>query len=233
MKPMSNSNQNTTSENNIEILFEDKDILVINKPVGILSEDSVKGEKGIISFLETEKRKTLHLLHRLDKNVGGVMVFAKNKKSASKLSVAIAGGGFQKRYLAVTDGIPEKDEDVYKDLLFKDSKKNRSFVVNRMRKGVREASLEYKVLGKEDGKALVKVLLHTGRTHQIRVQFSHRKTPLTGDGRYGSKDRNCEIALHSCEISFRHPVTHKEVAFFSKPDFNTYPWSIFGGTYNA
>lgn len=230
---MSNSSQNTVSDNNIRILFEDRDILVINKPVGILSEDSIKGEKGIISFLETENRKTIHLLHRLDKNVGGVMVFAKNKKSASALSVAIACGELKKRYLAVTDGIPEKDEDVYKDLLFKDSKKNRSFVVNRMRKGVREASLEYKVLEKAEGKSLVKVLLHTGRTHQIRVQFSHRKTPLTGDGRYGSKDRNCDIALHSCEISFIHPTTGKEVSFSSEPDFKTYPWSIFGGTYNA
>ena len=229
---MNSTKQNTVSENKIEILFEDKDILVINKPVGVLSEDSPKGEKGIISHLINDNRPTLHLLHRLDKNVGGVMVFAKNKKSASRLSTDIANGKFKKCYFAVTDGLPEKDEGIYKDLLFKDSRKNRSFVVDRMRKGVRDASLEYKVLNKTTDKALVKIHLHTGRTHQIRVQFSHRKTPLTGDGRYGSKDRNCDIALHSCEISFCHPVTNKELVFSCEPDFSVYPWNLFVGEFN-
>lgn len=218
--------ENTICTNDIEILFEDADILVINKPSGVLSEDSPKGEKGIISFLQNEKRNDIHLLHRLDREVGGVMVFAKNKKSASALSTDIANGKFYKFYLAVTDGIPESDEGVYKDLLFKDSKKNRSFVVNRMRKGVREASLEYVVLEKNDKNALVRVLLHTGRTHQIRVQFSSRKTPLTGDGRYGSKVRDCNIALYSYKISFNHPRTKEKVEFVSNPDLNIYPWNV-------
>ncbi len=209
--------------NDIEILFEDNDILVINKPIGILSEDSPKGEKGILTRLQKEN---LYLLHRLDREVGGVMVFSKNKKSASALSTDIANGKFYKSYLAVTDGVPENDEGIYKDLLFKDSKKNRSFVVNRMRKGVREASLEYAVLKKNESKALVRVLLHTGRTHQIRVQFASRKTPLTGDGRYGSKERGCSIALHSHKISFNHPRTKEKVEFISNPDFNIYPWNL-------
>ena len=217
--------ENTICTNEIEIIFEDNDILVINKPVGVLSEDSQKGEKGILSLLITENRKNLHLLHRLDREVGGVMVFAKNKKSASVLSTAIAEKGFYKTYLAVTDGVPESDEGVYKDLLFKDSKKNRSFVVNRMRKGVRDASLEYAVLKKTEKNALVRVLLHTGRTHQIRVQFSSRKTPLTGDGRYGSKVRDCSIALHSHNIKFVHPTTKEWVEFTSEPDFSGYPWN--------
>ena len=217
--------ENTICTNEIEIIFEDNDILVINKPVGVLSEDSQKGEKGILSLLITENRKNLHLLHRLDREVGGVMVFAKNKKSASVLSTAIAEKGFYKTYLAVTDGVPESDEGVYKDLLFKDSKKNRSFVVNRMRKGVRDASLEYAVLKKTEKNALVRVLLHTGRTHQIRVQFSSRKTPLTGDGRYGSKVRDCSIALHSHNIKFVHPTTKEWIEFTSEPDFSVYPWN--------
>ncbi len=212
--------------NDIPIIFEDEDILVINKPIGILSEDSQKGEKGIITFLQDENRKAIYLLHRLDREVGGVMVFAKNKKSASALSTDIANGRFYKSYLAVTDGIPESDEGVYKDLLFKDSKKNRSFVVNRMRKGVREASLEYVVLKKTEKNALVRVLLHTGRTHQIRVQFSSRKTPLTGDGRYGSRVRDCNIALYSHKIVFKHPRTKAQVEFVSNPDFNIYPWNL-------
>ena len=218
--------ENTICTNDIEIIFEDSDILVINKPVGILSEDSQKGEKGILTYLQNENRKNLHLLHRLDREVGGVMVFAKNKKSASALSTDIANGRFYKSYLAVTDGIPESDDGVYKDLLFKDSKKNRSFVVNRMRKGVREASLEYVVLKKSDKNALVRVLLHTGRTHQIRVQFSSRKTPLTGDGRYGSKVRACNIALYSHKIAFNHPTTKEQVEFVSNPDFEKYPWNL-------
>ncbi len=222
--------ENTICTNDIEILFEDTDILVINKPVGVLSEDSQKGEKGIITFLRNEKRKSLHLLHRLDREVGGVMVFAKNKKSAAALSTDIANGKFYKSYLAVTDGAPENDEGVYKDLLFRDSKKNRSFVVNRIRKGVREASLEYVVLKKNEKNALVRVLLHTGRTHQIRVQFSSRKIPLTGDGRYGSKVRECSIALYSHKIVFNHPRTKKQVEFVSNPDFNVYPWNVGSGT---
>lgn len=218
--------ENTICINDIPIIFEDDDILVINKPVGILSEDSQKGEKGILTYLQNESRKNLHLLHRLDREVGGVMVFAKNKKSASALSTDIANGKLQKSYLAVTDGVPESDEGVYKDFLFKDSKKNRSFVVNRMRKGVREASLEYVVLKKTEKNALVRVLLHTGRTHQIRVQFASRKTPLTGDGRYGSKVRDCSIALHSHKISFIHPRTNEMVEFISNPDFDNYPWTL-------
>lgn len=225
--------QNTIyTPDNIEVIFEDNDILVIKKPSGILSEDSPKGEKGILSYLENDNRKTLHLLHRLDREVGGAMVIAKNKQSASFLSTEIANGGFKKMYLAVTDGIPEEEQGVYVDLLFKDSKKNRSYVVNRERKGVKKASLEFETIGKTDEKALVKVLLHTGRTHQIRVQFSSRKTPLTGDGHYGSTDRGCKIALHSYRISFLHPKTKKEITFESLPDFNTYPWNLFGEIIN-
>lgn len=219
----------TFTHNDIEIIFEDRDILVINKPVGIPSEDSQKGEKGIISYLQNENRKTIHLLHRLDRNVCGVMVFAKNKKSAAALSTDIAQRKLSKTYLAVTDGVPENKEGIYKDLLFKDSKKNRSFVVDRMRKGVKDASLEYRVLSENDGKALVRVLLHTGRTHQIRVQFSSRKTPLTGDGRYGSRDRGCDVALFSHIISFNHPVSGELMEFKIYPRFGDYPWSCFGG----
>lgn len=218
------------TKTDINILFEDNDITVCEKPKGMLSEDALNGEKGIIGLLSERAGKPLHLLHRLDRNVGGVMVFANNKKSAATLSGDIANGRFFKEYMAVTDGIPEDDSGVYKDLLFKDSRKNRSYVVKRMRKGVRDASLEYTVLKKSAAKSIVRVLLHTGRTHQIRVQFSSRKTPLTGDKKYGSRDdTNGNIALHSYRISFYHPVTKEKLCFESQPDFNVYPWSIFGG----
>lgn len=221
-------------KNDLKVLFEDEDITVCIKPKGLLSEDSQTGEKGIIGLLSDRAGKPLHLLHRLDRNVGGVMVFANNKKSAGILSKDIAEGRFFKKYLAVTDGIPENVSGVYKDLLFKDSQKNRSYVVKRIRKGVKEASLEYKVLKNNDEKALVRVLLHTGRTHQIRVQFASRKTPLTGDIKYGSRDRTTgDIALHSCAIRFYHPVTKEKLSFESSPETNDYPWNLFGDVLNA
>ncbi len=172
----------------IKILYEDKDVTVAVKPKGILSEDGTNGEKGVIGILSERAGKPLFLLHRLDRNVGGVMVFANNKKSAGKMSADIQNHILKKEYLAVTDGIPAEKSGVLQDLLFKDSRKNRSYVVDRMRKGVKDASLEYEVLKEADGKALIRVLLHTGRTHQIRVQFSSRKLSLTGDVKYGSKD---------------------------------------------
>ncbi len=221
-------------KNELNILFEDENITVCEKPRGVLSEDAMNGEKGIIGLLSDRAGKPLHLLHRLDRNVGGVMVFANNKKSAGILSKDIAEGRFFKEYLAVTDGVPEKESGIYKDLLFKDSKKNRSYVVNRVRKGVKEASLEYKALNNNGEKTIVRVLLHTGRTHQIRVQFASRKTPLTGDIKYGSRDRTTgNIALHSCCISFFHPVTKEKLCFESKPDSNEYPWNLFGDVLNA
>lgn len=211
------------------VLYEDKDITICVKPKGIGSEDS-PSEKGIIGLLSERAGKSLHLLHRLDRNVGGVMVFANNKQSAATLSRDIAEGRFQKEYLAVCDGIPQEDSGIFKDLLFKDSRKNRSYVVNRVRKGVKDASLEYTTLQKAEGKAIVRVLLHTGRTHQIRVQFASRKLCLTGDIKYGSKDRtNCEIALHSYRITFKHPTTKETLSFQCEPDFESYPWNLFKG----
>ena len=215
------------SNKDLNILYEDSAITVCVKPVGVLSEDA-PDEKGIIGLLSEKTGKKLHLLHRLDRNVGGIMVFANNPKSAAVLSKAIADGELKKEYMLVCDGIPQEASGVYKDLLFKDSRKNRSYVVNRMRKGVKDASLEYEVLNKTDNKALVRVLLHTGRTHQIRVQFSSRKLCLTGDIKYGSKDRtNCEIALYSYKITFNHPTTKEEMIFESFPDHSKYPWNLF------
>lgn len=213
----------------LNILYEDAHITVCVKPRGILSEDS-SNEKGLIGILSQKTGKPLHLLHRLDRGVGGVMVFANNKQSAATLSKDIAEGKLQKEYLAVLDGIPEREADTLKDLLFKDSQKNRSYVVRRMRKGVKDASLEYTLRAKTEGKSLVQVLLHTGRTHQIRVQFSSRRLCLTGDIKYGSKDRtNCDIALHSYKITFNHPVTGEKMTFQCEPDFTYYPWNLFKG----
>ncbi|MBR6552272.1 MAG: RluA family pseudouridine synthase [Clostridia bacterium] len=211
----------------MKILFEDSGVIVLVKPVGVPSETTQNGEKGILDLLKNQQGlKDAFLLHRLDRNVGGVMVFAKTKKSAANISKQIQENTFKKTYLAVVDGVIEEKQGVYKDLLFKDSSKNRSYVVNRMRKGVKEASLEYIVLNENENKSLVKVTLHTGRTHQIRVQFSSRKTPLCGDIKYGSKDRESDIALFSHSISFCHPVTEEILTFTDLPEKENYPWNL-------
>ena len=145
------------------------------------------------------------------------MVYAKSKTAAAKLSAQVADRSFEKEYLAVVEGVPADDEAMLTDLLFKDSRKNKSFVVDRKRAGVKEASLSYKTIAKGDGRALVRVKLHTGRTHQIRVQFASRKMSVLGDGKYGSSVRSGEIALASCMIKFKHPRTKEFVEFSHLP----------------
>ena len=201
----------------IEILFEDADILVCIKPAGYLSEDS-EAENSLPRTIVRERTlSALFAVHRLDREVSGVMVYAKSKTAAAKLSAQVADRSFEKEYLAVVEGVPADDEATLTDLLFKDSRKNKSFVVDRKRAGVKEASLSYKTLAKSDGRALVRVKLHTGRTHQIRVQFASRKMPVLGDGKYGSTVRSGEIALASCMIKFKHPRTNKITEFSYEP----------------
>ena len=155
------------------------------------------------------------------------MVFAKSTQAAAKLSALVSRNEIEKQYLAVLQGVPEKESDTLVDLLFKDSRKNKSFVVNRERKGVKKASLEYTLIKAENGLSLVRVKLHTGRTHQIRVQFASRKLPLLGDGKYGSKCNKCSVALWSHTLSFIHPYTKKEIGFTAFPPSDRFPWNNF------
>lgn len=217
----------------MEILFEDNMIVVAVKPVGALSQ----GDGGQIksfadeigSYLkEKGERGEVYVLHRLDRAVGGVMVYAKTRYSASELSRQIACGEFKKEYEAVVHGCPENESGIFEDLLFKDSRKNKSFVVGRMRKGVKPAKLSYETLetkGSAFGEvSLVRVRLFTGRTHQIRVQFSSRKMPLVGDGKYGGSD-NCDIGLWSYSIELTHPKSGERMKFEKKP--TNRPFDIF------
>ncbi|WP_313131815.1 RluA family pseudouridine synthase [Anaerocolumna sp.] len=219
----------------IEILYEDKDLIVCVKPVGVLSQPGMGEGEDMITLLtrhleENQEKPYIGLIHRLDRNVGGVMVFSKKQVVTSKLSTAIQEKNFTKEYMAVVHNKPEEPTGIYKDLLFKDSAKNKSFVVKRARKGVKEASLEYTVMDsimEEKGAlSLIRIKLHTGRTHQIRVQFSSRKMPLLGDGKYGSKDNGCEIALWSYRLAFCNPITKKEIDFTKMPP-SIYPWNLF------
>lgn len=207
----------------IEILFENEDFIVCIKPVGIASQND-KSE-DMVKLLSFQTGSDIFPVHRLDTAVGGTMVFAKNSRTAASLSKQITEGSFKKKYLAVIDGIPKDNYAILEDLLFKDSSKNKSYVVKRERKGVKKAKLEYNVLATADKSSLIEVLLHTGRSHQIRVQFASRKMPLIGDGKYGSKDNRCSVALWSYEVSF---IYNSDIlAFMSKPDEQSYPWNLF------
>ncbi len=214
----------------MKVLFEDKFIIVCEKPANVLSEPDGSGN-DIVTLATNHTARPCFLVHRLDRNTGGAMVLSKMQKATGRLSEAISHREFEKEYLAIIKGVPEEAEGVFKDLLFKDSSKNKSFVVKRERKGVKEASLEYRVLSTaehdEHGKiSLVLVKLHTGRTHQVRVQFASRKMPLLGDGKYGSRDNRCETALWSHRLCFKHPITEEKVEVKSYPP-KEYPWNLF------
>ena len=191
----------------IEILYSDKNIIACIKPVGLDSE------KQMPENLKSQLGGEILTLHRLDLNVGGVMVYARNKKTASELSRAIQDGNMIKEYLATVHGTPPENGD-WEDLLFKDSRKNKVFVVKRMRKGVKKARLEFVRLS-EGENSLVKIRLHTGRSHQIRVQFASRGFPLVGDHKYGSRDEKTAPMLYSHKITF--PYQGKEISFDSTP----------------
>ena len=190
----------------MEILFSDKDIAVCVKPVGLDSEMEMP-----MALKETLGGE-IFPLHRLDKNVGGVMVYARTKAAAASLSKAIQSGDMVKEYVAKVHGEPE-ESGVLTDLLFKDSRKNKVFVVKKARAGVKEAKLQYCHLGE----GLVHVRLFTGRSHQIRVQFSSRGFPLVGDHKYGSRAPETAPMLYSCRITF--PYRGKTVQFSTLPQW--------------
>ena len=193
----------------MEIVYSDKNIVVCIKPVGVDSE------KQMPDLIKANLGGEAYTVHRLDKNVGGVMVYARSKQAASQLSKAIQNGTMIKEYIAGVHGTPPEKGD-WEDLLFKDSSKNKVFVVKRLRKGVKKARLEY-VRISEGEISQVRIRLHTGRSHQIRVQFASRGYPLAGDRKYGSKDKRTSPMLYSCKITF--PYQDKTVTFESAPDW--------------
>lgn len=193
----------------MEILHAEKDLAVCVKPVGLDSETDVP--KALSEALGGE----IFPLHRLDKNVGGVMVYARTKSAAAALSAAIQSGKIVKEYVAKVHGTPP-ESGILTDLLFKDSRKNKVFVVKKARTGVKEAKLQYRLL--EPGtESLVHVRLFTGRSHQIRVQFSSRGFPLVGDHKYGSHAKETAPMLFSCRVSF--PYKEKTYCFSALPDW--------------
>lgn len=209
-------------------MTEDKHIVVCFKPAGVLSQNGDGADMISLlneHFAENGEKSEAFPVHRLDRETAGIMVYAKNSKAAAALSKQAEQNLIRKRYYAVVKGTPEEKSAVLKDLLFRDKQKNKTYTVKRMRKGVREASLEYEVIGEKDGFSMLDILLHTGRTHQIRVQFSSRKMPLYGDARYGGGSGNLALFAHTLEFS--HPVSGERMVFSKKPDNTAEPWNKF------
>lgn len=215
----------------INIIYEDNHLLVIEKPVNIPVQSDSSKDLDLITILKeyrikNESKKNdayIGLVHRLDRPVGGIMVFAKTSKAASRLSNQIRENEFHKTYYAVVEGTVSK-EGVYEDYLIKNKSENISYVTTKD-KG-KYSKLEYKLISTKDNLSLVKINLITGRSHQIRLQFSTRGHPLVGDSKYGNNPKNINIALFAASVSFIHPTT-KENLTFSLELPNRYPFNIF------
>ena len=216
----------------INILFQDKSIIVCEKPIGVLSERGQNSQEKCMPNILEKLTKTyrIDVVHRLDKAVGGLMVFSKNAKASAGLSGAIASHKMKKEYLAVVAGCPDKKEGQWRDFLFRDKLKNKSFVVKKLRTGAKEAILDYQVLDtievKGEAVSLLRISLQTGRTHQIRVQCASRKMPLLGDEKYGSRIHTKNIALWSNRLAFDHPVNKNSIDITLEPP-KTEPWIWF------
>ena len=214
----------------MQIVFKCRDFIVINKPSGMPSQKDPSGDLDAMSaaseMLKNEgENPDLWLIHRLDRVVGGLLVFARNRESAAKLSSAVSSSLMEKRYLAVCEGTAVGG--VMRDYIFKDSLTSRAYVSDRKRVGFKDAELSSQPLMCDNGRTLVEIELKTGRFHQIRAQFSSRKMPLLGDKKYGSRDSVARFpALFASGLSFE--FCGKKHSFQALPDKSSYPWSLFG-----
>ena len=217
----------------IEILHKTKNVVVIYKPSSIPSQKDLSNDKDAMTMAsellaDMGENSELWLVHRLDRVVGGLLIFARNKKYASILSEAVKERIVTKEYYAIVDG--EAPGGELCDLIYKDSRTSKAFIVDRARAGVKEARLSYRTLAVKNtdkgAKSLLYIALDTGRFHQIRAQLSHRRLPISGDGKYGSKDNKVKgIALMAAHLSVDQGVERADV--FRLPNRDEYPWSLF------
>ncbi|MCZ8513008.1 RluA family pseudouridine synthase [Paenibacillus filicis] len=211
----------------IPVLYEDNHVLVVVKPPNVPSQEDDSRDPDMLTLLKADLKHRhgkpgnvfLGLVHRLDRPVGGVMVFAKTSKAASRLSDAVRTRSIRKEYTAVVHGRPKEPQGTLTHYLLKDPKTNRVSVVPPAKSGAKEAVLDYRVLGSRDGCSKVQIELHTGRPHQIRVQFAAIGCPLVGDQRYGGPraEPGQQIALWSTRLEFEHPTTKETLSFVSTP----------------
>ena len=208
----------------MELVYVDDDILVCLKPARVLSTDEPGGVPDLCREALGDSSADVRTVHRLDRVVSGLMVLARNARAASELSRQIRDNEFEKEYMAVIHGSPAEDSGTLRDLLGRDKARKMTFVATEPAKGVQEAVLDYTVLNRIEGMSCVRISLHTGRTHQIRVQFASRGMPLVGERKYSEQNDPCEIALWSCRLAFIHPKTGRRMEFIHDPPL-IYPWT--------
>ena len=209
----------------MELIYQDKDIIVCVKPPRVLSTDEPGGLPELVRDALGDPNANVRTVHRLDRTVSGLMVLARRSKAASELSRQIREGEFQKEYLAVIHGTPEAETGEFWDLLLRNKQERKTYVVTETGKDVQEAVLTYQVQNHKEDLTRVRIQLITGRTHQIRAQFSGRGLPLVGDRKYGIPDAAEEIALWSYRLAFKHPYSGQPMEFTLEPP-QDYPWSI-------
>lgn len=206
----------------MELIYVDGDIVVGIKPPRVLSTDEPGGMPELVRQALGDEKADVRTVHRLDRVVSGLMVLARTPQAAAELSRQIRDGEFDKEYLAVVHGVPAPQGRLV-DLLLRDKRERKTYVVTEPAKGVQEAILDYQVRAVNDSLSKVSIQLITGRTHQIRAQFSSRGYPLVGDRKYSENDDGCEIALWSHRIEFDHPVSRERMKFQKEPP-EVFPW---------
>lgn len=220
----------------LNILYEDNHIIVVLKPQMVACCPDESGDGNLFDcvkeYIKTEYNKPgnvfLGLIHRLDRPTGGVMVFAKTSKAAARLSEQMRTGGFEKKYYAVLCGVPSKNKGSLENYLRKNSVNNTVYVATQSEEGAKYAKLDYDVKSVERGLALTEITLHTGRTHQIRVQTSAINCPVYGDMRYGGeKAVKGRLALWAYSLRFSHPTTGESLRFIVEPPKDDVPWKYF------
>ena len=223
-------------DNELIILHEDNHVIVVLKPQNVPCCPDESADDNLLDCVKRYIKKKydkagnafVGLVHRLDRPTGGVMVFAKTSKAASRLSEQMKNGGFEKRYLAVLCGCPSKKKATLENYLRKNSVNNTVYVCTQTEEGAKFASLDYEIKNESSGLSLAEINLHTGRTHQIRVQFSSINCPVYGDMRYGGeKAVKGRLALWAFSLRFTHPVTGEKLCFMAEPPEDISPWNKF------
>ena len=210
----------------MELVYVDDSLVVCVKPPRVKSTDEPGGVPELVREALGNPKADVRTVHRLDQVVSGLMVLARTEQAASELSRQIRDREFEKEYLAVVHGCPEAEQGTLTDLLYRDKARRMTMVATEMAKGVQEAVLDYWVQGRTKDMTKVRILLHTGRTHQIRVQFASRGMALVGERKYSTLGDECEIALWSHRIAFTHPTTGEKMDFRMEPP-QIYPWDQF------